>query len=352
MKTMIVGGGLSGLALAETLEAQGADYVLIEARPRLGGRILTHHHGTGYFDMGPAWFWPGQPRIANLIERFGLHPFEQFSDGVLSVEDERGHVQRGQGFSSMDGSWRLAGGFGALIDALAARIPDQRITLNAIVTRLKTSSDHCVATLSNGTDIHADQVVLALPPRVAAQIEFSPALPAQALYAMQGIATWMAGQAKAIAIYDAPFWRKDGLSGDAVSRKGPMVEIHDASPATGGPYALFGFIGIPPEHRSDKNWLRENLQAQLIRLFGPKAAAPRQLYVQDWAFDLLTATEADKAPLYAHPTYGLPRALRELCDRNLYFAGTEVAPTFGGYIEGALEAAENVSNTMTFQKLT
>ncbi len=351
MKTLIVGGGLSGLALAMALEAQGDDYELVEARARLGGRILTHKLGSGYFDMGPAWFWPGQPRIAALIERLGLHPFEQFSDGALSFEDERGHVQRGQGFSSMEGSWRLAGGFGALIDALAARIPDHRIRLNASVTRLTTSNDHCVATLANDEDIRADQIVLALPPRVAARIGFSPALPTQALNAMQGIATWMAGQAKAIAVYDTPFWREEGLSGDAMSRKGPMVEIHDTSPATGGPYALFGFIGIPPDHRRDETLLRENLQAQLIRLFGPKAAAPRQLYVKDWAHDLLTATQADKEPLHAHPTYRLPTALSGLWGNKLHFAGTEVAPTFGGYIEGALEAAEIVSQTLALQKL-
>ena len=60
MKTLIVGGGLSGLsglALAEALEAQGRDYVLVEARERFGGRILTEHLEDGYFDLGPAWFW-------------------------------------------------------------------------------------------------------------------------------------------------------------------------------------------------------------------------------------------------------------------------------------------------------
>ena len=157
----------------------------------------------------------------------------------------------------------------------------------------------------------------------------------------------MAGQAKAVAVYDRPFWRDEGLSGDAMSRKGPMVEIHDASPATGGPYALFGFIGVPPNGRADQQVLRQHLKAQLIRLFGPKAAEPRQLYVKDWAFDLFTATDADKAALYAHPTYGLPQAMTGLWDDRLHFAGSEVAPAFGGYIEGALESAENVISTLS-----
>lgn len=346
MTISIVGGGLSGLALAEALETRGQDYLLVEARARFGGRIKTERVEGSGFDMGPAWFWPGQPRIAALIDRLNLQKFHQFSEGVLSFEDERGRVQRGQGMSSMEGSWRLVGGLDQMIDALAKRLPDHRKRLNAPVVDLAKSRHGISVTLEGGEILQATQVVLALPPRVAAQFTFAPALPADTLRTMQGVATWMAGQAKAVAIYDAPFWREEGLSGDAMSRVGPMVEIHDASPAAGGPYALFGFISVPPQARTHEQQLREQLQAQLIRLFGPKAATPKRLYIKDWAFDRYTATQADQAPLYAHPTYGLSRTMTHLWDDTLHFAGTEVAPTFGGYIEGALEAAENVLNTL------
>lgn len=346
MDTLIIGGGLSGLALAETLETQNRDYMLVEARARFGGRIKTVVHDTGSFDLGPAWFWPGQPRIAALIERLDLEKFDQFADGVLTFEDERGQVERGRGFASMQGSWRLKGGLEALTQSLAARVPDTRKRLNAPVVALTKSAGGVSVTLQNGEKLKARQVVLALPPRVAAQITYTPALPATSVHAMQGIATWMAGQAKAIAVYDTPFWRHAGLSGDAMSRFGPMVEVHDASPENGGSYALFGFIGIPPQHRTDEAALRRDVTAQLVRLFGKEAADPKALYIKDWAFDPYTATDADKAPLNAHPTYGLPRALHGLWDGALQFAGTEVAPEFGGYLEGALEAAENVLLTV------
>ena len=346
MKTLIIGGGLSGLALAQALEAQGRDYLLLEARARFGGRIKTEHLAGGAFDLGPAWFWPGQPRIAAMIDQLSLQKFDQFAAGELSFENEHGHVQRGQGMSSMEGSWRLVGGLSRLIDALADRVPEQRRRLSAPVAGLCLTDTGINATLSNGDTLRADQVVIALPPRVAANIEFSPALPDATLHAMQGITTWMAGQAKAVAVYDEPFWRDAGLSGDAMSRIGPMVEIHDASPAQGGPYALFGFIGVPPQARTDAAVLREHLLAQLVRLFCPKAAAPKQLYLKDWAVDPYTATQADQAPLYAHPTYGLPPAMTQLWHNKLHFAGTEVAPQFGGYLEGALEAAENALDTL------
>lgn len=342
MKTLIIGGGLSGLALAEALEGRGRDYLLLEARARFGGRIMTEHHGAGYFDMGPAWFWPGQPRIAGLIDRLELEKFDQFAQGILTFEDEAGQVQRGRGFASMQGSWRLQGGLGALTQTLADRLPAGRKRLNAAVIGLTKTDEGVTATLGNGDTVQAGRVVMSLPPRVAANITYSPELPRSALQTMQGIPTWMAGQAKAVAVYDTPFWREQGLSGDAQSRMGPMVEVHDASPATGGPYALFGFIGVPPQGRADAQVLRQHLLAQLVRLFGPKAAEPAKLYVKDWAFDPHTSTQADLAPVYAHPTYGLPLAQTGLWEGALHFGGTEVAPQFGGYLEGALEAAQNV----------
>ena len=166
-------------------------------------------------------------------------------------------------------------------------------------------------------------------------------MPAAAHQAMDDTVTWMAGQAKAVAIFETPFWRDAGLSGDGMSRQGPMVEIHDASPATGGPYALFGFIGVPPRARRDPAALEQAVAAQFVRLFGPEAATPTALTIKDWAFDPHTATQADQQPLYAHPTYGLARSLQGLMDGRVIFAGTESAAQFGGYLEGALEAAEN-----------
>lgn len=346
MTTLIIGGGLSGLALADALERQGDDYLLVEARNRFGGRIETAHNEDGYFDLGPAWFWSGQPRIAALIKRFKLTPFAQHTEGNITFEDAQGLVQHGRGMAPMQGSSRLAGGLCALTTALGDAIPNTRKRLNAQVQSLTKNANDITAHLTNGETLSASRVVLALPPRIAAEITLSPALPSHTLNAMRTVPTWMAGQAKAVAVYETPFWRDAGLSGDATSRHGPMVEIHDASPATGGPYALLGFIGIPPDGRRDLPLLQQHICAQLARMFGSEAAAPLHLHVKDWAFDPFTATQADTAPLYAHPTYGLPPALENLWDGSLHFAGTEVAQDFGGYLEGALEAAEATLNVL------
>lgn len=131
-----------------------------------------------------------------------------------------------------------------------------------------------------------------------------------------------------------------------MSRHGPMVEIRDASPDQGGPYALFGFIGVPPDGRTDEQVLRQNLLAQFGRLFGNEAMIPAKLYLKDWAFDHFTATEADQAVLRTHPTYGLPKEMIGQWDGKLHFSGTETAQQFGAFLEGALEAAENTPKTL------
>lgn len=339
--TLIIGAGLAGLSLAGHLHARGHDFALIEARDRFGGRIQTCTTNGGSFDMGPAWFWHGQPRMAKLVERFSLSVFDQYAQGDAIFEDPQGRIQAARGFASMQGSLRVQGGLKTVIDRLAATLPAEQTRLSSVVSEIAFEQNHFTITLESGEAITANHVVLAIPPRLAAdRITFTPTLDPATQAAMENVPTWMAGQAKALAIYDTAFWRDAGLSGDAISHQGPMVEIHDASPADGGPYALFGFIGVPPEHRHETTALAPLVRAQLERLFGPAAAHPLHLELKDWAFDPYTATPRDHAPLMAHPQYGLPPQLADLCDGKLIFGGTEIAPQFGGYLEGALEGAE------------
>ena len=41
---VIIGGGISGLHTAYQLQKRGIDFILIEARDRLGGRILSNNY--------------------------------------------------------------------------------------------------------------------------------------------------------------------------------------------------------------------------------------------------------------------------------------------------------------------
>lgn len=348
---LIVGGGLSGLALADHLTRQGIDFLLIEAQDRLGGRILTKELSGGKFDLGPAWFWPGQPRIEALARRFQIPAFPQYSTGDQMYQDQSGAVQRARGYASMQGSYRLAGGMEALIVALAGSLDADRLLTQTRLETVRHSPGKITAHLDqNGAvlTVEARQIMLAIPPRVISDtVSFDPVLDADQGQSLKNIPTWMAGQAKIVAVYDTPHWRNARLSGDAMSRRGPMVEIHDASPIKGGPYALFGFVGYPADVRlAHKNDMMEQAVAQLTALFGPKMVHPRDLVLQDWATIPEIARAQDRASVGYHPSYGLPATLSRLVDRGIHFCSTETARGFGGYLEGALEAVERAAATI------
>jgi monoamine oxidase len=150
----------------------------------------------------------------------------------------------------------------------------------------------------------------------------------------------MAGQAKAIAIYDRPFWRESGLSGFATSWVGPLQEIHDASPETGSG-ALFGFFGMPAKTRRElgEDKVLKLVIDQLVRLFGTSAQNVRAILYKDWADDSETAVEEDLDPLRDFPSYGQPPKAG-VWEKKIIFAGTETNSQYGGHLEGALQSAE------------
>ena len=119
---IVIGAGLSGLALARAATGRGAEVVVLEARARIGGRVLSHSTEAGAYDLGPAWVWPAiQPRIARAVEAAGLALTEQAEAGGFIYQDQTGRTQRlPHGFAQEPPSLRITGGITALVDAVAA----------------------------------------------------------------------------------------------------------------------------------------------------------------------------------------------------------------------------------------
>lgn len=350
LDAVIVGGGLGGLHAARLLAAAGLNYVLLEARSRLGGRILSVPAETaasqGWFDLGPAWFWPDQqPRMARLIAELGLRAFSQHEVGLTRIERSKNVLPQSiTGYRQQPAAFRLHGGMAALSEAAAAPLPPNRLLTGYRVMRVSQREPGVLveARMGNGGMVafEAAAVIMAVPPRLAVSaIEFLPAWPSEYAAALLETPTWMAGQAKLVAVYERPFWRANGLSGAGRSLVGPLGEVHDAS-TTDGLSALFGFVGIPATQRAA---LGEDLIsqaiAQLARMFGTEAASPVATLFKDWAGDDLTATALDLRPGPAHPEpYATQVAIWG--PGLLTWAGSEAAAMHGGYLEGALEAAE------------
>ena len=355
---VIVGSGVSGLTCAWLLQTAGRKVVLLEARKRVGGRVLTlddqgpSNSGLGaQCDMGPSWFWQGQPLIARLLEKFGIGHHEQFSDGQVLFQSPDGSVRQLDEPSPMTGALRITGGIGRLTEAIASRLAPGTIKFRhaARALRFADSADgtievHC-DTPTGADIISSNQVVLAVPPRLAAQIKIAPELPPETQQQLEQTPTWMAGHAKFFAVYRTPFWREARLCGTAISHKGPLTEIHDASPESGDCYSLFGFAGLAPEAREKlgSGKFIELAKRQLVHLFGDQATNPESVYYQDWSQEDFTASQADRVPQTRHPQYGLTLKAGPQWQDKLHFISSEMSYDNGGLIEGALEAAHTLA---------
>lgn len=346
---VIIGAGLSGLYAAYLLEKHGIhDYVVLEARQRLGGRLLSEELGGARFDLGATWYWPQmQPQLDALVRELGLGTFAQHEAGMVVVEQTAtAPARRFNGmYSESPQSLRIEGGMAALVDALAARVPSHKVRRGHRALRIAQAGAAASEVQAMGPEgvhyeVRASQVLIAVPPRLAVDsIDFQPALPGPLSSAWASCPTWMAPHAKYVAVYERPFWRDEGLSGSGRSYSGPMVEIHDASPAT-GKGALFGFIGVPAASRQKvaPEALISLCRAQMGRLFGTQALTPTAQWLMDWSQEGFTATSADIGSAAGHSMAPAATAHSGSWQGRITGIASEWSPEFPGYVAGAIDA--------------
>lgn len=334
MDVGIVGGGIAGLSVASRLLAAGVSCTVLESQDRVGGRLLSHRSAAGDLDLGASWYWPGETRVAALIDelRIATHPHYLAGDALFHLP---GKVQRIDGNPIDVVSGRFSDGAASLATELAAQLGDT-VSLDTAVHEVQHSTTGVEVGHAHGV-LSCRHVVLALPPALAVHgIAFRPSLPERLHQLAKATPVWMGNVAKAVVVYPDAFWRRHGLSGAAISHVGPLRELHDMSGADGRPAALFGFAplelrGVTPT--------RHDIVRQLVEMFGPEAAAPIEVVVKDWRLDRHTVPP-DARPLSAMQTYADASYQEPAGEGRIHWASTETAPESPGHIEGALAAAE------------
>lgn len=323
---VVIGAGISGLAVADQLIRSGQSVTVLEARARTGGRLLGSP-----LDLGASWFWPGEQRVLALTERLRIHTFEQYRAGDAVIDDLAG-VQRYEGNPIDVPAHRIVGGTAALAMALTEQLPPGTVQFEQPVHEI--TSDLTVT--ARDQVWQAGHVVLAIPPALAIHsISLPTQLPQELIDVAARTPVWMGDSVKVVILFDEPFWRGDGLAGAGMSRRGPLAEIHDMSGPGGEPAALFGFARAASMHAGIEDDIRE----QLIRMFGPQAAMPTQVLIQDWSREQWTTPPSTgQPPNYA--MFGSPVYQQPAMAGRLHWSATETATTYAGHIEGALEAAE------------
>jgi len=355
-EVIIVGGGISGLYAAFRLREAHIPYLLLEAKSTFGGRIAGQPTGIDSdlsVDLGPTWFWAHQARIRQLLKHLNTEWFEQYSQGdaLYHMHPEEA-PSRTPGSAGTMTSYRVKGGMQKLIAALTDQLDQTCIRAGHGATTIKKHNNIWqVTAVNHGGEktFTANQLVLALPPRLIVKyLEPEQYLSEELVKTLKAQQTWMSGQAKFVAVYNKPFWRKKGLSGQAFSRVGPMMEMHDGSSAEDSGFALFGFIGLPPAVRTQfsSEQLKSQCLAQLKVLFGPEALDVETSYLKDWAQDKWVATDQDIKEAPMHPAFPATKHEKELGSLRLHLAASEFAQLEGGYLEGALSAADTAVNSI------
>jgi monoamine oxidase len=149
---------------------------------------------------------------------------------------------------------------------------------------------------------------------------------------------------KATAIYDRPFWRDDGLSGEAVHEDGPVTVTFDNTPPDGTPGALVGFVGgrdADEFGKLGKSQRRAAVLACFEQLFGPQAKAAKEYVEQDWGAEEWIGG----GPVANFGKGGVTAAASALREPvgPIHWAGTETATVWNGYMDGAVQSGERAA---------
>jgi monoamine oxidase len=433
----VVGAGIAGLVAARDLTAAGKEVVVLEARDRVGGRVLNHALSDGtVVELGGQWVGPTQLRMAKLTAELGLETFPTYNTGehLVHVRDKQiryrtrpslgplvladiGQAQArfdrlaarvplevpwaadrarqldGQTFETwIQRNARTASGremlrlyaegvfaaeasdfsllhalfythSGGGIDALAGtaggaqqdrfvggsqlvplRLAEQlgdRVRLGAPVRRIEQRAT--AATVhADGVDVMAAHVIVAVPPTLAGRIVYDPPLPASRDQLTQRVP---AGSViKCHAVYDAPFWRDAGLTGQATGDRGPAKVVFDNSPPGGAPGVLLAFLEGAAARRLNRvrpDERRAAVLGSLVEFFGHQAADPVEYVELDWSEEEWTrgCYGAHFAP-GVWTQYG--PALRAPVAR-IHWAGAETATVWSGYMDGAVQSGERAA---------
>jgi monoamine oxidase len=460
----IVGAGLAGLVAARRLAAAGVEPLVLEARERVGGRMLNEEIGGGkVVEVGGQWIGPTQERLAALAGELGVGTFPTHDQGrhlveingkltsysgaltdarvslvrdlaraipplaLADLEQARARLDRmarqvpleepwmapkaaqwdgqtfatwvrhntrtaaarslfelateavwaaepgdvsllhvlfytrsGNGFNALVGTGggaqqdRFHGGSQRLALLMAEQLGADRLRLGAPVRAIEHGA--------SGVTVHAfdfvrpegekgqkrivisaRRAIVAVPPTLAGRLAYDPPLPAQRDQLTQRMPQGTV--IKTMAIYERPFWREEGLSGQATSDAGPARVVFDNSPPDGSPGVLLGFL----EGRLARQWgardAAERRQAILTghaRLFGQRAARPERFIERVWAEEEWTrGCYGCLMTPGGWTEYG--RALRAPIG-PLHWAGAETATVWNGYMDGAVSSGERAAD--------
>jgi putrescine oxidase len=240
-------------------------------------------------------------------------------------------------------AYRVVGGSQLLPLRLAERLGD-RVRLEAPARSIRWSEDG-VEVDAGSLAVRARAAVIAVPPNLVGSIRFEPALPA---WRMQLQAALSQGSVtKYLAVYDEPFWRADGLSGEGFAPHQLVRELYDNSPPSGAVGVLCTFV--PGEQadavgRLPADVRRRALLEGMAKFVGPHALEASDVIETDWAAEEWTrgAYAASFGP-GGLSRYG-PNLRRPV--GPIHWACSDIAGRGHMHMEGAVRSGEAAAEAL------
>lgn len=238
---------------------------------------------------------------------------------------------------------RFVGGAQATAIAIAAHLGD-RVKLEHRVDRVETLGAGVRLHTERGT-VEAQRVIFTLPPQAAGAVRFDPPLPpAKARFVDRSV---MGDVAKVHVVYDEPFWRAEGLSGQAtIYDERETGVVFDNSPDDASVGVLVAFVygrRLAPWASLDDQTRRAAILRTLTDLFGERAGRPVDYTEKIWPLDPWI-----RGAYAANPTPGTWTGYGQAGWRTatgpIHWAGSETSSVWNGYIDGAIASGLRAVN--------
>jgi monoamine oxidase len=267
--------------------------------------------------------------------------------GDLSLLHVLFYTHSGGGFDALIGTSggaqqnRFVGGSQLVALGVAEALGADRIAVEAPVREIVHDGDG-VRVRADGLEVRARRAIVALPPALAGRIAYDPPLPGFRDQLTQRMA--QGSVIKCMAVYPEPFWRAEGLTGQATSDVGPVRVTFDNSPPDGSPGVLLGFLEGRQARALGRRSPAERRDAVVgcfARVFGPRAASPEAYVERVWADEEWTrGCYGCAMPTGAWTEFG--PALRAPIG-PIHWAGAETATVWSGYMDGAVSSGERAA---------
>ncbi|MEA2423456.1 MAG: monoamine oxidase [Thermoleophilaceae bacterium] len=235
---------------------------------------------------------------------------------------------------------RIVGGT-QLIPIKVAQQLGKSVVTGSPVRKITQLSDRVQVDSDKLTAI-GQRVIVAIPPPLAGRLQYEPQLPALRDQLTQRFP--MGSVMKVIAIYDKPFWRDQGYTGQVVSDTGPAQVTFDNTPPEGSPGALMAFIEAATSRQLNPvstDELKAKVLDNFATYFGDQARNPTAFYEKRWDNDIWhRGCPVCFTPPGVLLDYG--KAIREPIGR-IHWAGTETSTFWNGYMDGAVRSGERAS---------